>query len=148
MGWNYSSIMKLQRLHGWSFEMDKEFHSTPSNGCNYLSMLGVKLFHISKMSLRYRFGCTLSIWIHQSFTKQHTYVFRFQTDSMKIKLNLATSSRSSYQKNIHELTYLNNHRHNFSAIHVSYICHNVVRGSENTAGLQQRLSDRYRINSH
>ena len=48
MGWNYLSIPKLQRLHRWSLGMDKWFHSTLYNGCNYLSMLGLKLNHVSK----------------------------------------------------------------------------------------------------
>ena len=48
MGWNYLSIHKLQRLHRWSLRMDKQFHPTFYNGCNYLSMLGLKLNHVSK----------------------------------------------------------------------------------------------------
>ena len=43
MGWNYFSIPKLQRLHRWSLGMDKWFHPTHYDGCNYLSMLGLKL---------------------------------------------------------------------------------------------------------
>ena len=42
MGWNYLSIAKLQRLHRWSLGMDKWFHPTLYNECNYLSMLGLK----------------------------------------------------------------------------------------------------------
>ena len=48
MGWNYLSIPKLQRLHRWSLGMDKLFHPIHYNGCNYLSMLGLKLNHVSK----------------------------------------------------------------------------------------------------
>ena len=48
MGWNYLSIPKLQRLHRWSLGMDKQFHPIFYNGCNYLSMLGLKLNHASK----------------------------------------------------------------------------------------------------
>ena len=40
VGWNY--------LHHWSLGMDKELHPTHYNGCNYLSMLGLKLIHVSK----------------------------------------------------------------------------------------------------
>ena len=51
MGWNnYLSIPKLQRLHCWSLGMDRLFHSTLHTGCNYLSMLGSKLNHVSKRS--------------------------------------------------------------------------------------------------
>ena len=37
MGWNYLSIPKLQQLRCWSFGMNKKFHPTFYNGCNYLS---------------------------------------------------------------------------------------------------------------
>ena len=48
MGWNYLSFPKLQRLHRWSLGMDKEFHPTLNWACDYLSMLGLKLNHVSK----------------------------------------------------------------------------------------------------
>ena len=48
MGWNYLSISKLQRCNRWSLEMDKLFHHTFYWTCDYLSMLGLKLNHVSK----------------------------------------------------------------------------------------------------
>ena len=36
-GWNYLFILKLQRCNRWSLCMDKYFHTTLYNGCNYLS---------------------------------------------------------------------------------------------------------------
>ena len=58
MEWNYLSIPKLQRLHRWSLGMDKLFHPTLHNGCDYISMLGLKLTHVSKRGywrlLKYR----------------------------------------------------------------------------------------------
>ena len=48
MGWNYLSIPKLQRCNRWSLGMDKLFHPTVYNVCNYGSMLGLKLNHVSK----------------------------------------------------------------------------------------------------
>ena len=48
MRWNDLSIPKLQRLHCWSLGMGKKFHPTLYNGCDYLSMLGLKLNHVSK----------------------------------------------------------------------------------------------------
>ena len=48
MGWNYLSIPKLQRCNRWSLGMDKLVHPTFYNECNYLSMLGLKLNHVSK----------------------------------------------------------------------------------------------------
>ena len=46
MGWNYLSIPKLPRLRRWSLWMDKWFLPPHYNGCNYLSMLGLKLNHV------------------------------------------------------------------------------------------------------
>ena len=43
---------KLQWLYHWSLGMDKQFHPTFYNGCNYLSMLGLKLNHVSKRGPR------------------------------------------------------------------------------------------------
>ena len=48
MGWNYLSIPKLQHCNRWGLGMDKLFHRTLYDGCNYLSMLGLKLIHVSK----------------------------------------------------------------------------------------------------
>ena len=48
MGWNYLSIPKLQQLHRWSLGMDKLFHPALHNGCNYISMLGLKFIHVGK----------------------------------------------------------------------------------------------------
>ena len=36
------------KLHHWILGMDKLFHPTVYNECNYLSMLGLKLNHVSK----------------------------------------------------------------------------------------------------
>ena len=52
MGWNHLSILKLKRLHSWSLEMDKSFHCTLFWAYHYLSMLGLKLFHVSKIGPR------------------------------------------------------------------------------------------------
>ena len=48
VGWNVLSIPKIQRLHRWSLGMDKQFHPTFYQAYDYLSMLGLKLMHISK----------------------------------------------------------------------------------------------------
>ena len=55
MGWNYLSIPKLQRCNRWSLGMDMQFHLTLYQACNYLSMLGLKLNHVSKRGHR---GCS------------------------------------------------------------------------------------------
>ena len=46
--WNYLSIPKLQQLHCWSLGKDMLFHLTHYNTRDYLSMLGLKLNHVSK----------------------------------------------------------------------------------------------------
>ena len=51
MEWNYLYIPKLQRLHRWILGMDKQFHPTHYRTCDYLSMLGLKLNHVSKRGL-------------------------------------------------------------------------------------------------
>ena len=45
VGWNYL-------LDSWSLGMDKWFHITLYNGCYNLSMLWLKLMHVSKMGHR------------------------------------------------------------------------------------------------
>ena len=52
MGWNYVSIPKLQRCNRWRLGMDKYFHLTFYQTCDYLSMLGLKLNHVSKRGPR------------------------------------------------------------------------------------------------
>ena len=47
-----------------SLEMDEWFHLTPYNGCNYLSMQGLKLNHISKRGPR--------CWNHKIIIKYYT----------------------------------------------------------------------------
>ena len=48
MGWNYQFIPKLQRLHRWNLGMDKYFQHTVYSACDYLSLLGLNLVHVSK----------------------------------------------------------------------------------------------------
>ena len=50
MGWNYSSISKFQRCNRWSLGMDKYCYLTLCWACGYLSMLELKLNHVSKGS--------------------------------------------------------------------------------------------------
>ena len=60
MRWNHLSISKLQRLHRWNLRMDKYYNPTHYNGCNYLTILGLKLIHVSKRaSWRCNFKMTL-----------------------------------------------------------------------------------------
>ena len=52
----------------WSFGMDKYFHPTPYWACDYLSMLELKLNHVSKRGYR----CEESVVRYQSKTKCRT----------------------------------------------------------------------------
>ena len=48
MEWNYFSIPKCQRCNRWGLGMERWFHPTLYWECNYLSMMGLKLNHVSK----------------------------------------------------------------------------------------------------
>ena len=48
MGWNHWFIPKLQRLCCWKFGNRSVIYPTFYNGCNYSSMSGFKLIHVSK----------------------------------------------------------------------------------------------------
>ena len=43
---HYFSIPKLQGLHRWSLTVGKWFHPALNNGCNFSSMLGLKVIHV------------------------------------------------------------------------------------------------------
>ena len=55
----WGEIPKLQLCNRWSLGMDKEFHPTFYNGCHHLSMLWLKLRHVSKRSSRTQTWSTL-----------------------------------------------------------------------------------------
>ena len=70
MGWNYLSIPKLQRLHRWSLGMDKSFHPTHYQACNYLSMLGLKINRVSKRRHRRQFAYRMSYHTKEYMTRE------------------------------------------------------------------------------
>ena len=76
MGWNYSSISKLQRLHSWSLGKDKQFHPTFYNGSNFLSMPGLKLIHVGKGGHR-----QLYEWFSPSVCLPHLHVVHYVPSS-------------------------------------------------------------------
>ena len=52
------------------WEWDKYFHPTLDNGCNYVSMLGLKLIHISKDGLgTSRVGLSSNVTLNNAFVK-------------------------------------------------------------------------------
>ena len=48
MKWNYLSIPKLQQWHSWNLGIDNSSCFTVYWSCGYLSMLVLKLIHVSK----------------------------------------------------------------------------------------------------
>ena len=59
MRWNYYSTPKLKRLHRRSLGIEMLFHATLYNGRNDLSILVLKLIHVSKMGLCWWNHCGL-----------------------------------------------------------------------------------------
>ena len=53
MRWNYLSILKFQQLYRWSVGIDKYIHPRLCWACDYLSMLELKLIHLSKSGPRW-----------------------------------------------------------------------------------------------
>ena len=86
VGWNYLSITKLQQCNRWSLGMDKLFHPTVYNGCNYLSMLGLMLNPVSKSGPQKISHTASSPWVSwpvpfwSSIEKKMTY---HQTSDIK-----------------------------------------------------------------
>ena len=58
------------RCNGWSLGIDKYFHPTFHNRCDYLSMLGLKLNHVCKVATDLRFPQT-----KPSFLKSRKYPY-------------------------------------------------------------------------
>ena len=80
MWWNYWSTPKLQRLRSWSLGIDKSFQHTLYNGCDYVSMLGSKLNHVSKKG----YWCNHQILtIH---TVHHYMMTNFQIPQLKLNI--------------------------------------------------------------
>ena len=52
VGWICLSVSKRQRCSRWSLGIDTHVHPTLYWACKYLSMLGLKLIHVSKRILR------------------------------------------------------------------------------------------------
>ena len=98
MGWNYLSIPKLQRCNRWSLEMD-----TLYNGCNYLSMLGLKLIHVSKRGHKRDIEITNEVEYGQ-LKFQNTFVARaprhtpLGISSLKLEIELGRHVRTSVSR--------------------------------------------------
>ena len=82
MGWNYVSIPKLQRLHRGTWAMDKQFHRTLYNRCDYLSMLG--LIYVNER--------TPDPLTMDNFRRQCFFVFHGFMAIQKPLLNLSTGN--------------------------------------------------------
>ena len=84
MAWNYLSIPKLQRCN-------KLFHTTLYWACHHLSMLGLKLNHISKRSHRSRF---LLSWQKHGAVVRVLSLVTDRVISHVVRLHLQTVTRS------------------------------------------------------
>ena len=82
MGLNYLSIPKLQRCNRWSLGMDKLFQATLYQACNYLSMLGLKLNHVSKRG--HRWPTTNATNAHG--VKRRTFLSVYYVDSIYYRM--------------------------------------------------------------
>ena len=51
MGWNSHTVWWYRCLHCWSLGMDRQFHPTLCWACDFISMLRLKLIHVSKRGL-------------------------------------------------------------------------------------------------
>ena len=96
MGWNYLSVPKHQQCNCWSLG----FHSTRCWVCDYLSMLGLKLNHVSKkvswnqhcilliscIQIQHNAAhlCSKSWWRHQ--------MFRHQMETFSVLLTLCVGN--------------------------------------------------------
>ena len=52
-------ICETSMVEPIKFGMDKQFHSTPSCACGYLSVLRLKLNHVNKMGHKKLFICNM-----------------------------------------------------------------------------------------
>ena len=100
MGWNYLSIPKLQRCSRWSLGMDKLFHPTLYWVCDYLSMLGLRLNHVSKSGLRSYCkwkGCICDRAAERRFSKLTIHFSKTESELLGFFLtHMRRKRRSSY----------------------------------------------------
>ena len=87
MGWNYLSIPKLQLLQRWNWGIEKLFHPTFYWACDYLSVLTLKLIHVSKRGYRWLYHCSLTL---SYVTVNPLYIFCWH--GMKVRLYQNASS--------------------------------------------------------
>ena len=95
---------QIQRLHLWSLGMDKWFHLTIYNGCNYLSILGLKLNHVSEKGPR-RLQCTVlqKIAIKDTLSRDNNRIFSVVKSNQLESARQNASQHISSTKNFHFL---------------------------------------------
>ena len=78
MWWNYSSILEPPRYNRGKLGMDRYFHPTRYNECNYLSMLGLKLNPVSKMGSSCCLTTNGGLFILQTFPSNVRLIFAWK----------------------------------------------------------------------
>ena len=101
MGWNYLSIPKHQRCNCWSLGMDKQIHPILCNGCSYLSMLGLKLNHVSKSGHRCSLQELLS-WCPHSLVNSLQLNWRVGSSRRNIYKGTQSSNKLQWLEQIKE----------------------------------------------
>ena len=118
MGWNYLFIHQLQWCNHWSLEMDKYFHPTFYNGCNYLFMLGLMLYQVSMMGYSYNstkhhtkcWQCCANDWL---FPKCNTQLLLSLYNGITVSTLLLVFAMSTMQSVIGLGGALNKHEYNW-----------------------------------
>ena len=106
MTWNNLATPKIQRLHRWSLGMDMKTHLTFSWICYYVSMLGIKLNHVSKRQMVYihdRRNCIqdLTVDIGNSFTGDTmSWHSSFSLGINKLKIWSAVKASRAFKEQI------------------------------------------------
>ena len=80
---NFLFIPKHQRPRRWSLGMDKEFHPTIYESCDYVYMLGLNLIIVSKRGLRFLYSVTgmfvlfgiATFFMHRNFSISFSITF-------------------------------------------------------------------------
>ena len=93
MGWNYISILKLQRCSRWSFEMNKLFHPTIYRTCNYIYMPWLRLIHVNKRGpgLRHPLELCLTDILFQNLNSRKSW-WRHQMETFSALLAICAGN--------------------------------------------------------
>ena len=102
VGLNYLCIpnLDLQRYNHWYLGIDKQFHPTFYRACDYLSMLGLKLFHFIKSDPSSQIKLTL-VWLQCGM-----YTLMWFLITMTLHKRHGESNHSQFDCLFHSLPWL------------------------------------------